>query len=141
MQKDEIELDKVVLQRVDYFKNIYKNLEYQTLVKPVKINSNQEAIVRIIDNLLSNASKYNKQNGFVKVTLNEYELAIEDSGKGIEKVDKIFDRFYKENDRGLGIGMHIVKKFCDELGIGIDVKSELNIGTIVKLDLDKVIVK
>ena len=141
LQKSEIELEKILLQRVEYFKNIYKNLEYQTKSEPVKINSNHEAIVRIIDNLLSNASKYNKQNGFVKVTLNKNELIIEDSGKGIEKVDKIFDRYYKENDRGLGIGMHIVKKFCDELGIDIEVKSKLNIGTIVKLDLKQVIVK
>ncbi len=141
LQKSEVELGKIVLQRVEYFKNIYKNLEYKTTIEQIKINSNQEAIIRIIDNLLSNASKYNKQNGFIKVTLNKDELIIEDSGKGIENVDKIFDRYYKENDIGLGIGMHIVKKFSDDLNISIELKSKLNIGTVVKLDFSKVIVE
>jgi len=141
LQKSEVELEKVVLQRVEYFKSIYKSLEYQTKTQKVKIISNHEAIIRIIDNLLSNSSKYNKQNGFIKVTLNKDRLIIEDSGRGIERVDRIFDRYYKESDRGLGLGMHIVKKFCDELDIGIKVKSKLNIGTIVELDFSKVIVR
>ncbi len=141
LQKNEIELDKIVIQRVEYFKNLYKNLEYQTYIENVKIEANKEAIIRIIDNLLSNASKYNKQNGWIKITLNKKELIIEDSGKGIKEVKRVFDRFYKESDRGIGIGMHIVKKFCDELGIKIIIKSLVGVGTIVRLNLSKVIVE
>jgi len=36
---------------------------------------------------------------------------------GVRKHAKVFDRFYKESDRGLGIGLHIVDKLCKELGI------------------------
>lgn len=62
-------------------------------------------------------------------------LSIKDSGKGIANPSKIFNRFYKEQERGIGIGLHIVKKLCDELKIGIDVKSELGVGTTFTLKL------
>ena len=70
-----------------------------------------------------------------------YLLLIKDSGRGIDNVKKVFERYYKESERGLGIGMHIVKKLCDALGIGIRIESEPGKGTIVALDLGKVIVK
>jgi len=51
------------------------------------------------------------------------------SQKGIKYPNKIFDRFYKEHELGLGIGLHIVKNLCDELGIKIKVQSKIDQGT------------
>ncbi|HIE35094.1 MAG TPA: ATP-binding protein, partial [Campylobacterales bacterium] len=61
--------------------------------------------------------------------------------KGIKKPDKVFDRYYKEQDRGIGIGLHIVKKLCDELMIPIHIKSKENKGTEIGLNLAHVIHK
>ena len=48
-------------------------------------------------------------------TIINNSLVIQNSSYGIKKIDKIFDRFYKESDRGLGIGLHIVSKFLKQL--------------------------
>jgi len=89
-----------------------------------------------LDNLISNAFKYNKKNGFIKVYLENKKLYIEDSGIGIKNPKKVFNRFYKENERGIGIGMSIVKKLADEFKIKIEIKSKINKGTIIILDLN-----
>jgi signal transduction histidine kinase len=84
------------------------------------IKSDKNAITRIIYNLLSNACKYNTSDGFIEVILDDKILSIKNSSYGIKNPDKIFDRFYKESDRGMGIGLHIVDKLCSEIGIKKD---------------------
>jgi signal transduction histidine kinase len=101
-----------------------------------KIYINEIAFSAIIDNLISNAFKYNKKGGYIKVYLDKSYLVIEDSGIGIKDTKKIFDRFYKENERGIGIGLSIVKKLCEELKIDIKVSSNSN-GTKIKLNLSR----
>ncbi len=75
----------------------------------------------------------------IAIKLNINILEIKDTGIGIENTKKVFDRFYKEQDRGLGIGLHIVKKLCDELKIDIKINSKQDIGTIVYLDISNII--
>ena len=67
----------------------------------------------------------------------KFVLRIEDSGIGIINIDKIFERYYKESDRGFGIGLHVVKKLCDELDIRVTAKSQQQKGTIFSLDLNR----
>ncbi len=62
-------------------------------------------------------------------------MAIKDTGKGIKHPEKVFTRFYKEQERGIGIGLHIVKKLCDEMKIPIRLESEVNVGSTFELDL------
>jgi signal transduction histidine kinase len=64
----------------------------------------------------------------------KYKIAIDKT-----MLEKVFDRYYKEQDRGIGIGLHIVKKLCDELAIPIDIESKENIGTTIGLNLSNVI--
>jgi len=141
LQREKVELKPLIKDRVDSFKVIYKSLDFKLNLENVEILTNKDAFIRIIDNLISNACKYNSTNGKVLVELKDNFLIISDSGKGIKNPSKVFDRFYKESDRGLGIGMHIVKKLCDELDLNISIKSSVNEGTSVTIDLSKVIVK
>lgn len=128
-QKEKFELSKLVKERVEPLKNLYPTLNFTIDGEPLWLNSNQASINRILDNLLINAAKYNKENGDVKISLKGHNLIISDTGKGIKHAKKIFDRFYKEHERGLGIGLHIVKKLCDELNIKIKVYSKVDKGT------------
>ncbi len=141
LQKEEFELLDIIKKRIEYFNMIYPNVLFEVYVRKCKLFTNKDAFIRILDNLLSNACKYTQKEGKITLKSNDAMLYIEDNGQGIKNVNKIFDRFYKEGDRGLGIGMHIVKKLCDESAITILVKSEVGVGTVVKLDLSKVIVK
>ena len=129
-----IDMAQLLSERIEYFKSLYPSLELTLEVKePFTFQAPKDLLVRIIDNILSNACKYNKKRGFVKVVLDNHIIVIEDSGKGIKNKKKVFDRFYKESDRGIGIGLSIVKKLCDELNIHINIQSELGKGTKVIL--------
>ena len=135
LQKEPIDIKTLIEERIEYFKHQYPKLKFISNLKKYKYNTNKDAFIRIVDNILSNASKYNKDGGFVRVDLKDNLLIIEDSGIGIKNTKKIFDRFYTENERGIGIGMHIVKKIADSLGIKIWIKSKVDKGTKVYLQL------
>jgi signal transduction histidine kinase len=58
-------------------------------------------------------------------------FSVEDHGVGIESIEKIFSRYYRENEAkgGFGIGLNIVKQITEEENITIDVSSTLGKGT------------
>lgn len=137
LRKDTVDLKDLIEKRSLFFASTYPDISFTKYLEPMKIHANTDAVIRILDNLISNAAKYNNKNGTVKLTLNarDKKLIIKDSGKGIKNPKKIFERFYKEHDRGLGIGLHIVKKLCDSLHIHISVESEPDLGSTFTLDL------
>ena len=128
-EKTTFDVYDLVKQRVDEIKPLYANINFTVQGQKLEISTNKTSITRIIDNLISNASKYNKKNGSVNISIENNKLIISDTGMGIKNPNKVFDRFYKEHRRGLGIGLHIVKKLCKELRIDIKVKSEMGVGS------------
>lgn len=137
LQKEYFDMKELVQQRIKLLEKNYSSLDFIVEMPITHVQTNKEAMKRILDNLLSNAAKYNKKNGFVRVSYNvdKERLNIEDSGIGIKNPKRIFERFYKEGERGIGIGLHIVKKLCDELNIDIKVKSEVGVGSTFSLAL------
>ncbi len=130
----DVDINRLVEERIDYFRSLYPNLQFTIINNTkLKIHAPKDLLVRILDNLLSNACKYNKKRGYVKIIIDNNTLTIKDSGRGIKNSQKVFDRFYKESDRGIGIGLSIVKKLCEELDIKIDISSEPGKGTKVTL--------
>ena len=139
-QKETFDLRDVLRKRVEYFQALYTECTYDLEMPSVRVECNKDALIRILDNLLSNAGKYNRVNGEVHIRYGVNRIKIIDTGKGIAEPKKIFERFYKEQDRGTGIGMHIVRKLADEMGAGIAVESVLNQGTTVTVDLSNIVV-
>ncbi len=139
-QSESFSLKELVQNRVNYFKILYPDIVYNISLGKTMLETNKDALTRILDNLLSNAGKYNIADGHVSITLKDRYLLISDTGKGIKNPSKVFDRYYKEQDRGIGIGLHIVKKLCDELYVPIKIKSKENQGTKIILNLSKIIV-
>lgn len=133
LKDEEVSLERLIDERIELLKKIYPKIEFQKEGKNFIVQTNKNSIERIIDNLLTNACKYNKKNGTVQIKFNNPELIIQDTGIGIKDTQKVFQRYYKENDSGLGIGMSIVKQLCDILQINIEVKSEINKGTKIIL--------
>ncbi len=141
LEKSELALNALVTTQVHMIERNYPNIHFMVDIPPVQVRANKEAFVRIIDNLLTNACKYNKPAGSVKILYFPKTQCLEiiDTGKGIQHPQKVFHRFYKEQERGIGIGLHIVKKLCDELGITISIKSVLGQGSTFSLDISKLI--
>lgn len=123
MQQSETALAPLVSERAAYYAALYPGLTISEELDESTARINPDAMVRILDNLLSNACKYNKTDGRITVTLKDQLLTVQDTGIGIKEPAKAFERFYKEGERGLGIGLHIVKKLCDEMGISITLES------------------
>ncbi len=130
-------LDTLVAERVSLIQKGYPDIEFTTDLDSLEVKSSKDAIVRIVDNVITNAAKYNRRGGRVSVVLDAAakRLTIEDTGIGIRNPEKIFERFYKEHERGIGIGLHIVKKLCKQTSIGVEVESEKGIGTRFFFDL------
>ena len=51
-------------------------------------------------------------------------MIIENSSPQIKNPDKLFDRYYKESQRGIGLGLSIVKKLSHELGWNLKINIE-----------------
>lgn len=101
---------------------------------------------RIIQNILSNAVKYNKVGGTLEIWLDEEKIdskhsmfcfKVKDSGIGMSKeyLQHMFEPFSRETTdagtiyQGTGLGMAIVKELIELMGGNIEVESELGIGT------------
>ena len=123
-------LSELVRDRLSYFGlNLeQKNINLNVQIAEVQLRSSYKKVRKIIDNLLSNAIKYCDENGDVGVNLTPLALTISNGGAGIakENLSRIFDLYarFDERNGGFGIGLHIVKTFCDELGFKISCKSE-----------------
>ena len=136
-----IEIDEFIQNRVDYFQEIanLKNININTsLTASINYNFSKTKLQRIIDNTISNAIKYShdQSNINIKLYTKDKKLIFEviDYGVGIANVDKIFSRYYRENEAkgGFGIGLNIVKDIIEEEGIELEVKSTLGEGTTFK---------
>ena len=138
-----IDLKKLIEDRVEYFAilagskkvTFTLDLNYSTIfIDGIKI-------ARVIDNLISNAIKYNKRGGTIHVTLRKDHFIVKDSGIGIEteKVNDIFERYsrFNSSEGGFGIGLNIVKSIIEEYSLKISVSSILREGTTIRVDFLK----
>ena len=132
-KKERIDFSSFLQERVEYFQEIanLRNITIKVVIEPdIFVYMNRVKLQRVVDNTLSNAIKYSKEKGHIKVYLKKFNdkaiLAIKDYGIGIENPQKIFDRYYREDiDKGgFGIGLNIVKNIIDEEKITLKVVSK-----------------
>ena len=105
--------------------------------------------VFILSQIIQNAIKYSKkQNKEIKLYAeNKKEnviLYIKDNGIGIDKAEigRVFEKGFtgtngRQEKKSTGIGLYLCKKLCDKLCIGLEIASEKEIGTEVKLVFPK----
>lgn len=131
----------------DYIKNQSINLIFETEVPNRIIACDPDSIERIILNLMSNAVKFTKTDGYISVRLfetdNKFCISVKDMGIGIpkDKQEIIFDRFRQvdksltRNHEGSGIGLSLVKSLVEMQGGEISVRSELGCGAEFLIEL------
>jgi two-component system OmpR family sensor kinase len=128
---------------------IDEQMEYLDLIaskKKITINQNiedfrykidKDDFIRIFNNLISNAIKYNKIGGTIDISFENHTLKISDSGMGIakEKLKDIYNRYYRATNEqgGFGIGLNIVNHLCTVYKIKILVESQIDEGTTFTL--------
>lgn len=111
------------------------------------ISGDETKIERLLLNILRNAIKYNKKNGWIKISLEKnlknIKIIIEDDGIGISKEDipHIFDRFYRADksrsraEGGTGLGLSIAKWIAEAHKGSIKAKSTLGKGSTFTITL------
>lgn len=142
VDKDTLFLYEIVNNSIDKFEDIKKDIKIENCIdKDLLIKTDKNGFCKVIDNLLSNAIKYNKTDGYVKIGLKENTiLFIENSGNTIDTkyLFDVFDTFFQEDSskKGFGLGLSIVKEFCDKNKIAINI-IPLEDGSRFELNLKK----
>jgi two-component system OmpR family sensor kinase len=97
--------------------------------------------IRLVDNLISNAIKYNRSKGILHVVLTEKQFSVKDTGIGIRSKDlqTILQRFKRANksEGGFGIGLDIVNQVVNSYGFVLEVRSKESKGTEVRVKWEK----
>ena len=137
---EDLDLAHLILERIDYFKSLADAKKVTldaTIIENSTLYIDKAKFSKLLDNLISNAIKYNKMGGFIKITLTKHKIVVEDNGIGIakENISKMQDRYARFNNSsgGFGLGLNIVSSIAKEYNLKIDISSELNIGTKVSV--------
>ncbi len=156
---------KLIIKKVDLFQdiivNVYNDLKSLLDSKDVELSikrsvnnsfvkCDEYSVYQSVMNLVDNAIKYTNK-GFIEIRLlqnnsNQLKIEIEDSGIGIsdEYIGKLFDAFSQEESgysrrfEGTGLGLSLVKNYCDLNNIKIDLESKKNEGTKFTLTFPQV---
>jgi len=130
-------LDVLVEDRVDFLSKIYPHITFHLTLENLEIFSDKTGLTKVIDNIVDNGVKYSKDSKDIDIQLKNNILFIRDYGIGMDEVEllEIFDNFYQSNStmRGFGIGLGMVKRFCDKNSIELTFQSKKDFGTTVEL--------
>ncbi len=138
-------LDSVLLESRD--RNITVNLHAP---KTLMFMADAVEMQIVLNNLITNAVKYNNDNGFVDLYVNETDNGVQiickDTGIGMSKKDlsnlfKEFSRIKNQKTRnvlGSGLGLSILQKISDLYNGSVEVVSEEDVGTTFTIELTSV---
>jgi len=135
-----INMSELVQERMVYFTGM---IEAKNLNIVLDIDNNiileidKNDAIRLLDNIISNAIKYNKHYGTLSVALNKIFFAVKDTGVGIENkdLDGISHRFKRANksEGGFGIGLDIVNQVIQSYQYTLKIESKIDKGTEVRV--------
>jgi len=130
--------------------DVLKSLDVKIKAKGLKVEVDLEDAIlkgsledfrKLVENLIDNAIKYNKEQGLIKIAIKEEKdeiaLSVEDTGIGIKQKEqkKIYERFYRvdkgrsQEVEGTGLGLAIVKYVVLAYDARIELDSTLGLGS------------
>ena len=143
IEKQEFFLDEAIYESCEKFEDIKKDIQIVVNIPNIKLLSDINGFSKTIDNLLSNAIKYNtKDNHLIEIAYKNGILSIFNTGEKIDTKNLfiVFDKYFQENSSkdGFGLGLSIVKEFCDKNKIAINIDTLEN-GNRFNLNLKNLI--
>ena len=165
LESDEVVLEKIPFNLRSIFEEILVVIEQVAAEQNIKIVDREKEVThwnligspghvkRILMNILSNAVKYNKENGYIYTSCREIpseqpgmatiEFICQDTGIGMEGAfqKRIFEPFAQEHAgsrtkfAGTGLGMPITKKLIEKMGGTITFESEKGVGTTFMIQI------
>jgi PAS domain S-box-containing protein len=137
-----VDLNELIIESIDDLKNLSTkhNISFTPTALP-EVKVDQERIVQVITNLISNAVKYSPKGGDVvirsEVDDQQIAVSVRDFGIGIpaQLKDKVFERFFRVNHSqinsfpGMGLGLYITAEIVYRHGGNIWVESGENEGS------------
>lgn len=142
----EINSKNIILEIIDLYSMIAeeKNISIQ-LIQTADFNfyADKNRCKQVLSNLIDNAIKYSPKHSLIQIISRcvdgKNEICILDSGIGISEQDipKIWNRLYRvhhnQSNKGLGLGLSLVRSICKAHGWVIQVQSQLGVGSEFKL--------
>lgn len=119
-----------------------KNIRFKTYIDPQleKINADEEKIVWVLNNFVSNGIRYSPENSEIEISIdksgnNSVKFSVADQGAGIEPqyLNQIFTRYFRipgTKAEGNGLGLSICKDFVEAHGGRISVESKTGQGSV-----------
>ncbi len=114
------------------------------------VRADKDRMDQVLSNILVNAIKYTPERGEIRVTSGKEDsyscISVKDNGMGIPEGDlsHVFDRFYRVDKArsremgGTGLGLSIAKEIVEAHGGRIEITSQVNVGTLVKIYLPSI---
>ena len=141
--REQFSLAKLVKERIEIFEEQQRN-PVTVDIDACMLFADKIGFEQMFDNLILNAMKYSPKTAPVHISCKNGILEIIDIGIGMDEAQllRVFERYYQADTSisGEGIGLALVKAYCDREDIGIQIYSQKGEGTKVVLDLKRVIV-
>lgn len=137
-QIDMVQMKPLLHERCEVFQEMHPTYDLMCDLESISLKLDKMGLVKVVDNLLDNAIKHAPEGSSVRLTLKGRQLTVSDTGRGMDEVElfKVFDRYYQSDDSmpGFGIGLDLVKRYCDRHKIKLAIDSAPRRGTRVTLD-------
>lgn len=138
---EHFDLREVLEERLIFLASLYPSVVWEVTLEAYDVNCDRIGLAKVIDNLIENGVKYSPKNPIITITLRDNIVSICDQGMGMDEITlmHIYDRYYQNDSTmaGYGIGLNLVKRYCDRYGIALHISSRLHEGTCVKLEFKK----
>ncbi|MEA2029090.1 MAG: HAMP domain-containing sensor histidine kinase [Campylobacterota bacterium] len=140
-QDEVLSLNNIIQERLHYFEILFRAKYLKVALhdkSPLEVTMDKKKLIRLIDNILSNAIKYTHVDTTITLSIEKNRVTISDQGDGMsqEEIDKIFERFsrFNRSEGGFGLGYNIVYNIAKEYDIIIEIDSTIGEGTCVTLE-------
>ncbi len=135
-------LKNLIVNCIEKFEDIKDDINMVLEVESLTITTDKNGFEAMITNLISNSIKHNNKINTIHIKLQNNILTFKDNGEGISTQDlyKVFNKYFQANEtsKGFGIGLNVVKEFCDEQKLDIKIDSSKE-GTSFHINLTNII--